>query len=83
MKMIINVPHTDWIQVNVSGDKQITNQGSVPIRAAQQAAKPTNDNDGEIISTYAQAYASVIVDGEELVWVKGIGGNSVISVQQL
>jgi hypothetical protein len=82
MKMNFNVPHANWVEVPESGDRQVSNQGSVPIRVAKSATAPTNDNDGVIVSTYSQAYATIFIDSDTY-WAKGIGGNSVINVQSV
>jgi len=80
MKMNFNVPHANWVEVPESGERQVSNQGSVPIRVAKSVTAPTNDNDGVIVSTYSQAYATVFISGDKH-WTTGIGGNSVINVQ--
>lgn len=81
--MIINLSGPAWVQVDVPGDKQITNQGRTNVRIAQAATIPTNDRDGELLSTYAQGYASVAVTGDFPCWARPVGGIGIISVQAL
>lgn len=81
--MIMNIKGPGWTLVDVPGDKQITNQGRTNVRIAQQTLSPTNDRDGELLSTYQYGYASVAVTGESPCWVRPVGGIGTISVQAL
>ena len=79
--MNINIMNTDWTLIDVSGDKQISNQGSTVVRLKQSASKPTETNDGLLLSNYSQPYASVIITGSDPVWALPIGVSGRLNVQ--
>ena len=79
MNIVIN--DDNWTKVDLSGDKQITNQGTVQVRIKQSTIAPTNAQDGMLLSTYKEAYASIIITGADDVWVLPMGGQGLINVQ--
>ena len=81
--MNLTITDSDWTLIPVAGDKQVTNIGNTSVRIIQQATKPTNAQDGLILSTYAQPYATSFIGGMTNVYVLPIGGNGTINIESV
>ena len=81
--MNLIITDSDWTLVPIPGDKQITNVGNCEIRISQQTDKPTNAQDGLVLSTYKHDYATIISKGMANVWLLPVGGQGVAHIESV